>query len=243
VIALARICSDDLIAGLLNRNGMLTGRPNGGALHTVDFAPIIRQVSAAAELARGVEKIQRDDQAGALWQKVYADLSEGKPGMLGAVTSRAEAQTMRLACVYALLDGSAMVRVEHLMPALAVWEYCEDSARFIFGDALGDVTADEIIRELRQHPQQGMTRNEILEHFNRNKPSVEICRALGVLQENGLARMVPVCEHDNQKKPAERLVCRDCLTRSTRLTRLFALREEQPREWRKSRSGAQALKC
>jgi DNA invertase Pin-like site-specific DNA recombinase len=28
VIALARICSDDLIAGLLNRNGMLTGRGN-----------------------------------------------------------------------------------------------------------------------------------------------------------------------------------------------------------------------
>src|SRR5262249_52283169 len=28
VIALARICSDDLIAGILNRNGMLTGRGN-----------------------------------------------------------------------------------------------------------------------------------------------------------------------------------------------------------------------
>ena len=88
--------------------------------------------------------MRRDDQARDLWGRVYPELSDGKPGLLGAVTSRAESQVMRLACVYALLDCSAEIRVEHLNAALAVWQYCHDSARFIFGDSLGDPTANEI---------------------------------------------------------------------------------------------------
>ena len=177
--------------------------PEGGALHTLDFTPLTRRVQSALAFSRGVHRIQRDDQARAIWREVYADLSEGKPGLLGAVTSRAEAQTMRLACIYALLDSSEMVRAEHLMAALAVWQYCEDSARFIFGDALGDVMADEILRELRSRA-EGMTRNDIREYFQRHKSSAEIGRALGVLQEYGLARMVRNREQPDQVRPTER---------------------------------------
>jgi hypothetical protein len=177
--------------------------PEGGALHTVDFGPIIGRLQNAAAFARTVEKMQRDDRARAIWGDVYANLSEGKPGLLGMVTSRAEAQVMRLACVYALLDCSVLVRAEHLTAALAVWQYCEDSARFIFGDALGDSTADEILREIRNHP-QGMTRTQIRDHFNRNKSAAELGRALGVLQEYGLARMERTREGEGDTKPTER---------------------------------------
>jgi hypothetical protein len=177
--------------------------PEGGALHTVDFAPITRRLQSAIDFARGVHHMQRDEQARLIWCEIYAELSEGKPGLLGAVTSRAESQAMRLACIYALLDSSEMVRAEHLMAALAVWQYCEDSARFIFGDAMGDATADEILRELRSHP-EGMTRNDIREYFQRHKSSAEISRALSVLQEYGLARMERSREQDNQIRPTER---------------------------------------
>lgn len=177
--------------------------PEGGALHTVDFVPMIQRLQAAAEFARGTQEMKRDEQARAIWRDVYPELSEGKPGLLGSVTSRAEAQVMRLACIYALLDCSAVVRAEHLIAALEVWRYCEDSARFVFGDALGDATADEIIRELRQHP-EGMTRNDIREHFSRNKSSREIGRALGVLLEYGLARVQCEREDESQKRPPER---------------------------------------
>jgi hypothetical protein len=177
--------------------------PEGGALHTVDFAPIIRRVQAAVVFAADAGEMRRDEQARAIWRDVYSDLSEGKPGMLGAVTSRAEAQTMRLATLYALLDCAATIRAEHLLAALAVWQYGEDSARFVFGDALGDATADEILRELRGHP-GGITRNEIREHFSRNKSAAEIGRALGVLQEYGLGRMVRGREQEGQTRPTER---------------------------------------
>jgi hypothetical protein len=175
--------------------------PEGGALQNVDFAPIIRRLQEAADFARDLVQMQRDDGARTVWREVYPTLSDGKPGMLGAVTSRAEAQTMRLACLYALLDCSPAVHAEHLTAALEIWRYCEDSARFIFGQALGDATADEILRALRQRP-DGMTRTEIREHFARNKSSAEIERALSVLQEYGLA--LTQREQGEHGRPTER---------------------------------------
>jgi|ERR1039458_1429087 hypothetical protein len=204
---LRRLLTDTAVAnGFANRFLWACARrskflPEGGSLHTVDLAPITRRLQAAVDFARNVQQMQRDKTARALWSEVYPDLSEGKPGMLGAVTSRAEAQTMRLACIYALLDCSETVRAAHLTAALAVWQYCEDSARFVFGDAMGDATADEILRELRGHP-EGMTRNDIREFFHRHKSSAEIGRALGVLQEYGLVNVV--LERGDQGRPAER---------------------------------------
>ena len=52
---------------------------------------------------------------------------------------------MRLACIYALLDLSRVVRAEHLMAALALWEYAERSVAYVFGDSIGDPDADLIL--------------------------------------------------------------------------------------------------
>jgi len=161
--------------------------PDGGHLHEVDMAPFIRKLRDAVEFARGVGELRRDEEARAIWHEVYPELSEGKPGLLGAAIARAEAQVMRLACLYVVLDRSTVVRREHLLAALAVWDYCEASARFIFGDALGDPLADEILRALRQAGEAGMTRAAIREDlFQRNVPARRIQRALTLLVEAGL---------------------------------------------------------
>jgi hypothetical protein len=109
-------------------------------------------LGAAIEFGRTVGEIKRDQEAGELWHEVYAQLSRDRVGLYGAVTSRAEAHTLRLSCLYALLDRSPVVRVAHLAAALEVWRYREDSCRFIFGDSLGDVTADTIRAALRDRP-------------------------------------------------------------------------------------------
>src|SRR5690606_31611641 len=176
--------------------------PDGGRLHEVDMAPLVRRLRAAVEFARSVGELRRDEEARAIWHEVYPELSEGKPGLLGAVIARAEAQVMRLACLYAVLDMSTVVRREHLLAALAVWDYCEASARFIFGDALGDPVADEILRALRQAGEEGMTRTAIREDlFQRNMPSRRIQRALAVLVEAGLVSVERVT--DTGGRPAE----------------------------------------
>jgi hypothetical protein len=121
-----------------------------------------------------------------LWAKAYSALSAPKPGLLGAVISRAEAQTLRLASLYAALRGSRLKDVEDLEAGLAVWGYCEDSARFIFGDRLGDPVADRILEELRKRP-AGLTRTETSELFSKNLDAGRLDAALETLRAETLA--------------------------------------------------------
>ena len=120
------------------------------------------------------------------WKAVYSKLSAAQPGLLGAVVARGEAQ---LGLIYALLDGSGQIDVPHLQAALAVWEYCETSAAFIFGDLLGDPVADEIARALQSAGSEGMTRTAIRDLFGRNRSGDRIGAALALLATRGRARM------------------------------------------------------
>lgn len=161
--------------------------PEGGNLTDQDLAPLIDKIRIAVEFAQGVGEMRRDEEAKKLWHEVYHKLSEGKPGLLGAMTARAEAQVMRIAMLYALLDCSPVIRRVHLEAALALWQYAEESAKFIFGDSLGDPVADEILGALREAP-DGLTRTDISTLFGRNKKATDIGRALSSLQERGLIR-------------------------------------------------------
>src|SRR5919198_1111104 len=112
--------------------------------------------------------MRRDEEARSVWCEVYGPLSEGRPGLPGALLSRAEAHVMRLAMLYALLDCSPLIRAEHLLAAPALWEYVDQSVRHVFGDSLGDPLADEILRLLRACP-DGLSRTDLMHHFGRNQ--------------------------------------------------------------------------
>ena len=160
--------------------------PDGGNLRDSDLYPLRERIREAVEAAsRCCEPIRRDDEANTLWHEVYEELTAEREGLAAAVCGRAEAQAMRLAMLYALLDISTTIRVQHLRAGLAVWRYCEDSAECIFGSSLGDATADTISEALRRTP-HGLTRTEISQLFKGHKAAQEIERALGVLQSAGL---------------------------------------------------------
>jgi hypothetical protein len=138
--------------------------------------------------------VRRDADASDIWgyddrpdTGVYRELTQERHGMYGACTARAAAITLRVSLIYSLLDGATEIRKEHLLAALEVWRYCDDSAKYIFGDALGDPTADEILRALRATP-AGMTRTEISALFDRHRSVGELSRALLVLHNRGLVR-------------------------------------------------------
>lgn len=95
---------------------------------------------------------------------------------------------MRLACIYALLDKSALIRGEHLEAAFTLWQYAEDSARYIFGTATGNKLADELFAVLEAAGKRGVTRTEISESLGRNRSANEIGGALRLLFECGKAR-------------------------------------------------------
>src|SRR5262249_22143115 len=79
------------------------------------------------------------------------------------------------------------IDVPHLKAAVALWEYCETSAAFVFGELLGDPVADEIARALQQAGAEGMTRTAIRDLFGRHR-SDRIGPALALLLTSGRAR-------------------------------------------------------
>ena len=161
--------------------------PEGGNLDDGKLSPLVYRLNKTVEAASRTRLMKRDENARELWGRIYDELSEGKPGLAGAVTSRAEAQVMRLATLYALLDCDTEVRPEHLMAAITVWEYAEASASHIFGDSLGDPVADEILDKLRDAP-NGLTRTAIRDVFHKNQTASRIGQALSLLAECGKAR-------------------------------------------------------
>ena len=161
--------------------------PDGGEIDKVNFADLDRQLGEALVFAKAPYQTTREPSARDLWHQVYPDLSEGKPGLLGAMIARAEAQVTRLALIYALLDKSPIIKLVHLQAALALWRYCEASARYIFGDALGDPIADTIVQALRGTP-GGMTRTEISSLFGRHLDATKLMAALKTLLCAHLAR-------------------------------------------------------
>ena len=109
-------------------------------------------------------------------------------GFLLALPGRAEAYVLRLSLIYALLDHSKLIEIEHLMAALAVWRYADDSARYIFHDKTGSKDADKIIDTLRRYRGR-LSRTDLSEKaFNRNKRAEEIEAALDILRFNNLIR-------------------------------------------------------
>jgi hypothetical protein len=143
----------------------------------------------AINFAHAQREVVRDEQARARWAEVYPKLSAGLPGLLGAITSRAEAQVLRLSLTYALLDCSPVVRPEHLNAALAVWHYCARSATFLFGEATGDPLADKLLALLVDVGPAGLSRSQIRDHVGGRVLAEKIEAALLTLRDAGLARV------------------------------------------------------
>jgi Protein of unknown function (DUF3987) len=160
--------------------------PDGAAIPADVVRPIIAEFTEAATFAKDPRRIDRDPAARELWHEVYPDLCRGRPGLLGAMLGRAPAQVMRLALIHALLDRSGSIRREHLEAALALWEYSERSAVYIFGASHGDKDTDTLIEALKSNP-SGLTRSQIRSDvFGRHKSSGQIGRILGTMLEANL---------------------------------------------------------
>jgi hypothetical protein len=110
-------------------------------------------------------RLSFDAVARRLWCNTeYTRLTADRLRLYGAITSRAEAQVVRLSLLYALLDQQSEIGITHLKAALAVWDYCDQSARYIFGDKTGDAIADVILTTLRttlRSAPEGRTKTEL----------------------------------------------------------------------------------
>ncbi|MCE9564874.1 MAG: DUF3987 domain-containing protein [Planctomycetes bacterium] len=182
--------------------------PHGGDISVLD--PFVKPLAEAIRQAKNMGHIKRSNEANALWESVYPMLAESKPGAFGKAVERARPQVMRIALIYALIDGSNLIEIEHLRAALAVWAYCESSAKSVF-EGYGDnkhttlppqEESEPFTSKLAKaiHATPGMTRSDMLRAFrHQNADSIE--GALAWLEDEGLAHVV---KEAGKTKPSER---------------------------------------
>ena len=155
--------------------------PEGGGLMGNEFAGFVRQLQRVLDHGRRCGEVKRTPEAREAWCAVYPELSADRPGLMGAMTARAEAHCVRLSLLYAMLDCSPVIEVQHLAAALAFWKYAEDSCRYVFGSALGDPVADRLLDVIRTSP-EGVTMTVLHDALGRNLPASRITAALQHLE-------------------------------------------------------------
>jgi hypothetical protein len=177
--------------------------PLGGDLSPHALTNLRLKLKDRIEFARNVDQINFTPDAEELWINEYERLETSRIGYLGKVTQRASPYVLRLACIFALLDEQNLINRKHLESALAVWKYCEDSARYIFGNRTGDKLSDDVLSLLRNEGTAGLTKTEIINATGNYHKADRLNRALQTLYENNLAQfkkeIVP-----SSKKPTER---------------------------------------
>jgi len=174
--------------------------PDGGQVPPGTLQPLVTEIQGIVAAA-GPHQYVRDPTAKEVWAVVYPKLSAGEPGLIGAVLARAEAHVLRLSMLYAVLDQADQISAQHLLAALAVWNFCQVSARRIFGDKLGLPTADVILQALRDRG--SMTRDAICNLFHRNVDRAAIDAALALLHEQKKATCVHRPPEGSKGRPAE----------------------------------------
>jgi hypothetical protein len=190
-----------LFNGFLNRFLVAVVRrarslPFGGDPDLLKLAELGARLDHAVTAARALTRLDMTDAARAVWEPEYARVTADQSGVMGAITARAEAQQRRLSLIYALADGSPVIEPKHVEAGKAVWEFCEASAKFVFGGMIGDPLADSLLTLLRDAGSQGLTRSELHAALHHNYSAARLQLALtNLLRHRRVRREMRITPH------------------------------------------------
>lgn len=141
------------------------------------------------------------------WEGIYPEISKEHTGLAGSIINRGEAQTMRLALVYALLDGQECIDELHLNAAMSMWSYAQDSALYIFGDRSVDPLEEKLLEILKQGP---LSATDLSAAFSRNIPKE---RLQPLLQQLEAQQRISIRKERNGKgRPKQIITLREITT-------------------------------
>jgi len=164
-----RLASADLAAGTYNRYLPLYVErskrlpiPEGADPKVV--ADLGDKLRRAVSEARKKTRVQLDGEAEALWRgELYDEFTEADDEELAwaEFTRRAAPYCLRIAGLYAVLDGRGLIGKADLTAAAALVRYSAASARYVLGDLLRDPRMDRLTREITAAGETGLTRTEV----------------------------------------------------------------------------------
>lgn len=189
------IGESDVVNGFANRFLWCLVRkqrnlPHGGGIpNSKAFERAIGTLKANISYARDqVRQVAREQDSYPYWEKLYNSFDlQDTYGIHRSVTSRGIQHIIRLSIIYAVAEGKEIISEQHIRSAVAVWDYCSESARIIFGESTGNKTADLILDDMRSKPEMGFTIPVLKEKFAPKEPNYVIDRALMILESAGLA--------------------------------------------------------
>ena len=161
--------------------------PSGGRLEDTDLKKLALLVGKRLKETKNITDVTRSEKAERLWERHYEEMANDNPGgLLGAIVARSEAHLLRLSVVYALTDGSPIIKTQHLRAAWAMWSYCRESAAYVFGRG---IVADTILAALVQKGDLGLSKTGIHNLFGRHSTAQDIDSALNLLEREDLIEM------------------------------------------------------
>jgi hypothetical protein len=186
----------ELSNGYLNRILLIACRrqrllPEGGHHDPLADTGLIRLLTATLKHAQTAGHVRLDPDARELWHRAYQQLAQPHDGIVGQITARAEAHTIRLALIYTLADGKRHISPPHLHAALALHDYATRSADWALQRATGQPLAEQIHTALR-HSAAGLTRSQISDTLKHNPPAGHLDHALHALQTAGRATVTQI---------------------------------------------------
>lgn len=157
-----------------------------------ETAKLVLRLQETLLFSRRARFMEFDADAQSIWTPkggIYDRLIDRPTGLLGAVTSRAEAHVTRLSLFYALMDLEREIKVPHLLAALALWDFSERSCAYLFGHSTGDDAADKIEEALIEAHPGGLARVELWALFQRHVKAGTISGGLELLSKLGKAEV------------------------------------------------------
>ena len=198
----------DAVSGFLNRFLIVCVRrskllPSGGSLNDHDLKRTARQIGMRLAMTRDITELVRSERAEILWKRLYGEMAADNPGgLLGAIVARSEAQVLRLSVAYALTDGSAVIKTQHVRAAWAMWSYCRASAAYAFGRG---ILADTILGGLANTEERGLSKTEIHALLGRHQKAQDISNVLQGLEREGVVEAFTVKRRSGRPQTRVRL--------------------------------------
>ncbi|MGH8301546.1 MAG: DUF3987 domain-containing protein, partial [Steroidobacteraceae bacterium] len=159
--------------------------PEGGDPDPLNSTGLDRRLQATLGSARHAGQLRLSTEARQAWADAYQRLAEPQAGIAGAISARAEAHTIRLALIYALLDNARQIQPAHLTAALALWAYALRSASWALERTGGDPLARQLHAALIHQLPGGLTRTQLRDLTHRNPTTSQLDSALTALVNDG----------------------------------------------------------
>lgn len=189
------ITSDELLS-LMDKASMHNGFANRFLFGFVERTKILPHGGNQIDLSLHINSLSKKIQgihgqmvftpeAYDYWKEIYPILTEDQSGLIGSLSSRAEAHTLRISMIYAIMDGTLNIKLEHLKAGYAVVNYSLESLKIIFQQKANNTSVGPRILSII-NSNDGIKQSEILKSLGGHTTAEVVQNALHHLESEQL---------------------------------------------------------